>query len=155
MSCIYGKRQNGTAAQGWVSWFVRATLGRRPLTIYGDGLQVRDLLYVDDLVAAMLKVLRMGAGSGETFNVGGGPGFAVSVWAEFRPLLERAIGALGPVCFAERRPGDQDVYVSDIRRVREHLAWEPRVSPETGLGKLVAWTRENVAHAERPHEKER
>jgi CDP-paratose 2-epimerase len=145
MSCIYGKRQNGTASQGWVSWFVRAALTGSPVTIYGDGMQVRDVLYVDDLVAAMLVVLHTGAGTGETFNVGGGSKFSLSVWGEFRELLEGLVGRQIPVCFAECRPGDQNVYVSDIRRVSTRLSWTPLTPPALGIAEVAAWTRAQLS----------
>lgn len=141
MSCIYGTRQNGTADQGWVSWFVRAALSNEKLTIYGDGLQVRDLLHIDDLVEAMRTVLFTGAGCGETFNVGGGPAFAMSVWAEFGDVLEDVVGHPVPVRYAERRREDQDVYISDIRRVCERLSWSPSTSPLEGIASVADWMR--------------
>lgn len=138
MSCIYGQHQNGTVDQGWVSWLAGRTLADQPITIYGDGLQVRDLLHINDLVEAMVLVLVDGRGAGEVFNVGGGPGNAVSVWREFGPMLAEITGRPQPqVTFAPRRTGDQDVYVSDLRRICSSLSWHPTIGPREGITGMV------------------
>lgn len=154
MSCIYGCHQNGTADQGWVSWFVRAALTNEPLTIYGDGLQVRDMLHVDDLVELMGAVLTTGVGAGDTFNVGGGPAFAMSVWAEFGGILEDVVGHPVDVRFATRRLDDQDVYMSDISHVCATLPWTPRTAPREGVEEVAEWMRATIA-AEAGRAKER
>lgn len=141
MSCIYGKWQNGTVDQGWVSWLVKSALLHNPVTIYGDGLQVRDLLHVDDLVGAILSVLGSGRGLGEVFNIGGGPEFSLSVWAEFGALLAELTGRETPVSYEQRRTGDQDVYISDVRRARERLSWQPSRSPHEGIAEMTDWLR--------------
>jgi len=138
LSCVYGPWQNGTADQGWVSWFVRAALTGEPVTIYGDGLQVRDLLHVDDLVTAVTAAIAAD-GAGGVYNVGGGRDFAVSVWAEFGELLEAATGRSIPVRTEDPRPGDQVVYVSDVSRARERLGWEPKIPPRDGVAQLCSW----------------
>jgi CDP-paratose 2-epimerase len=145
-SCVYGPRQFGVEDQGWAAHFViAATLGRA-ISIYGDGKQVRDMLYVDDLVAAYLAGLeRVEQVSGEIYNVGGGAGNTLSIWAEFGPLLERLTGRSIEVRYGEWRPGDQPVYVSDIRKAAAELGWRPRVSVEEGMARLVAWVRQNEA----------
>ena len=145
MSCIYGTWQNGTVDQGWVSWFVRAALTDTRLMIYGDGLQVRDLLHVDDLVNLLRTLLSTGGGIGETFNIGGGPEFSLSVWGEFGPLLEEILGHPISVCHAERRTGDQSIYVSDIRRAFERLGWRPQTPPRSGVAEVTNWTRERLS----------
>ena len=90
-SCIYGPRQLGHEEQGWLAWFMLALLQQRPLTIYGDGKQVRDLLYVDDLIDAYeLAVAAIDTTAGRAYNIGGGPEHSVSVWAELGPILQRA-----------------------------------------------------------------
>ena len=137
MSCIYGRWQNGTVDQGWVSWLRLAVEGRL-ITIYGDGRQVRDLLHVDDLVSAMVSVLVNGRASpGSVFNIGGGPENSMSVWAEFGSLLERLIGRSVPVSYESARVGDQLAYISDISAAERTLAWSPRISPEQGIAELV------------------
>ena len=141
MSCIYGTHQNGNVDQGWVSWFVRAALEGQDLTIFGDGLQVRDLLHVDDLVEAFITVLSTDLGRGEVFNMGGGPDFSLSVWSEFGAVLEDVLGRPVPVTFDEWRPGDQYVYISDIRKVSNELSWKPTRSPIDGITEVVSWVK--------------
>jgi CDP-paratose 2-epimerase len=143
-SCIYGYRQFGIEDQGWVAWFIIAALKRRPITIFGDGKQVRDILFVDDLLDAYdAAVARIDQVAGEVYNVGGGPQNTLSIWAEFGPLLEELLGRPIPVEFADWRPGDQRVYVSDIRKAAAELGWQPQISVREGIGKLFAWIASN------------
>lgn len=145
LSCVYGTRQNGTTDQGWVSWFVRAALQDRALTIYGDGLQVRDVLHVDDLVELVMILLTERSGGGETFNVGGGTGCSVSIWTEFGALLESLLGRRIAVRYSPRRLADQRVYISDIGRVTERTGWSPRTTLREGISELIEWTRAESA----------
>jgi CDP-paratose 2-epimerase len=143
-SCIYGPRQMGVEDQGWAAHFVIAAVMGRPITIYGDGKQVRDMLYIDDLVAAYLAALeRIDAVAGRIYNIGGGPANALSVWAEFGPLLERLSGNSITVRRGDWRPGDQPVYISAIAKAQAELGWSPLLGVEAGIGRLVAWVREN------------
>jgi len=143
-SCIYGYRQFGVEDQGWVAWFVIAAVLGRDITIYGDGKQVRDVLFVEDLVNAYLTASNnRDKCAGQIYNVGGGPKFTMSVWREFGPMLERAIGREIPVAKSDWRPGDQPCYISDISKVKKELGWEPKVSVEEGVQRLVAWVTEN------------
>jgi CDP-paratose 2-epimerase len=139
-SCIYGPRQMGVEDQGWAAWLVLSgALGRRA-TIYGDGKQVRDLLYVDDLVDAYLAVVgSISETSGRAYNIGGGPDFAVSIWREFSDLLQELGHRPPDVAFGPARQGDQRVYISDTRRATADFGWTPTVSPREGLGQLAAW----------------
>jgi CDP-paratose 2-epimerase len=138
MSCIYGRWQNGTADQGWVSWLTQLALDGRPVTIYGHGRQVRDLLHIDDLVQAMTRVLLDGRSSpGSVFNIGGGPENSLSVWEEFGPLLERLTGRHVPVSYEPARAGDQLVYLSDISAAERALGWRPHISPAQGIMEMV------------------
>ena len=139
-SCIYGPRQMGVEDQGWAAWLILAgALGRRA-TIYGDGKQVRDLLYVGDLVDAYLAVVEsIAETTGRAYNIGGGPDFAVSIWREFSELV-RELGHKPPdVTFGPARQGDQRVYVSDTRRATADFGWAPSVSPREGLAQLAEW----------------
>ena len=142
MSCIYGRRQFGTEDQGWVAHFGRALFGREPITVYGDGCQVRDILWIDDLVEAMRAVMRnVDTVAGEVFNVGGGAQNAVTV----RGVIERLgeiTGRSVPVRTADWRPGDQRVYVSDTGKLERVLGWQPRTSWKAGLEMLVDWLQE-------------
>ncbi|MBI5093510.1 MAG: GDP-mannose 4,6-dehydratase [Candidatus Hydrogenedentes bacterium] len=143
-SCIYGYRQFGVEDQGWVAWFVIAALLGRDITICGDGKQVRDVLFIDDLTELYAAAAQQpGKVAGKVFNIGGGPAFTMSVWAEFGPLLEEQIGKRIPVTYADWRPGDQPVYISDIRKITAELGWKPATSVREGVAKLVEWVRVN------------
>jgi len=143
-SAIYGPRQFGVEDQGWAAHFVIAAVLGRPITIYGDGKQVRDMLYIDDLVAAYLSALdQIDAVSGRIYNIGGGPRNTISVWAEFGPLLERLLGKRLDVRYGDWRPGDQPVYISDISKVERELNWKPSVTFEAGIERLVRWVQAN------------
>ena len=143
-SCIYGPRQFGIEDQGWVAWFVIAAQTGRPITIYGDGKQVRDVLYVGDLLDAYdAAIAQIGVAAGQVYNIGGGPSNVLSIWAEFGPLLERLLGREIPVSCSNWRPGDQKVYVSDIRKAQRELHWQPKTGVEEGIGRLFEWVKEN------------
>lgn len=144
-SCIYGPRQFGLSDQGWLAWFVLAALNGMPIQIDGDGCQVRDVLFVEDLLDAYeLAAGRVEECAGEVFNIGGGPERVLAIWRDVAPLLERLTGRLPVVQFGPWRPGDQKVFISDTRKVRERLGWWPRVSVEDGVARLVAWTRDEM-----------
>ncbi|HRT32694.1 MAG TPA: NAD-dependent epimerase/dehydratase family protein, partial [Anaerolineae bacterium] len=99
--------------QGWVAWFIIAALLGRPITIYGNGKQVRDVLFVEDLLNAYdAAIARSDRAAGQVYNVGGGPAQQLAVWSEFGPLLEALLGRRVPVTWGEWRPGDQRIYVS-------------------------------------------
>ena len=138
MSCIYGPHQCGNEDQGWVAHFLMRARDRQPITLYGDGRQVRDVLFVEDLLDAMLLTTdRIDALSGSAFNMGGGPASTVSLLE----LLDM-IGRLGPapeVRFGDWRVGDQRYYVSDTRRFTDATGWRPRVTPEEGVALLHEW----------------
>jgi len=138
MSCIYGPRQFGNEDQGWVAHFAISTLRDEPLTIFGDGKQVRDVLYVKDLVRAYDAFLSAPEGKPAVYNVGGGSRNTTSL-LEFLDILERETGMRTDISFDEWREGDQKVYVSDISRAREELDWSPRVDFEEGISRFVDW----------------
>ena len=138
-SCIYGAHQYGTEDQGWVAHFVHSILRERPLTIYGDGTQVRDLLDARDLSALYaIAIDKIAIARGEVYNVGGGP-------ENQRNLLE-VIDQIGELtgkkpqfAFADWREGDQKFYVSDISKAGRDLGWEPQVDFGRGLRELISW----------------
>ena len=143
-SCIYGTRQFGIEDQGWLAWFVIAALQGKPISIYGDGKQVRDVLFIDDLVEIMLRaVARPEVSAGQVYNIGGGPSRTVSVWKEFGPMLERHLGKAIPVRLHDWRPGDQKIYISDIRKAARDFGWEPKVDVDEGVRRLFDWVKEN------------
>jgi CDP-paratose 2-epimerase len=144
-SCIYGPRQFGIEDQGWLAWFVIAAVLGRPITIYGNGKQVRDVLHVDDLLDVYdLCVANIGQVTGKVFNIGGGPENTISVWCEFGPFLEQLIGQNITVSWDAWRPGDQPVYISDIRNAKRGLGWEPKINPNAGIKQLYDWVKDNV-----------
>jgi CDP-paratose 2-epimerase len=131
-----------------VAHFGRALFGGEPITLFGDGFQVRDILWVDDLVEAMrLATDRIDLTAGQVFNVGGGPGNAVTV-RDVVERLEEVTGRSVPVLSAGWRPGDQRIYVSDTARIERVLGWRPRTPWSHGLERLVAWLEE--AKLDRP-----
>ena len=138
MSCIYGPRQFGNEDQGWVAHFAISTMRDEPLTIFGDGKQVRDVLFVKDLIRAYDAFLSDPDRKPAVYNVGGGVKNTTSL-VEFLDLLEEKTGSRSEIDFEEWREGDQKVYVSDISRVRDELDWEPEVGFEEGIEQFVAW----------------
>ncbi len=143
-SCIYGPRQFGIEDQGWVAWFVIAALTGRPIKIYGDGKQVRDVLHVSDLLRAYeLAVENIDQAAGSVFNVGGGAANTISIWREFGPLLEELVGNKLAVTVGDWRPGDQKVYVSDIQKAQTLLGWKPEIGVREGVAGLVSWVKDH------------
>jgi CDP-paratose 2-epimerase len=141
MSCIYGERQFGVEDQGWLAWFTIATLTGRPLTVYGNGKQVRDILYVKDLIDAFSRFLQSDI-KHAVFNMGGGPLNTLSL-LELLELLRDMTGMKPKVSFDTWRAADQRVYVSDIRKAQEMLQWKPKVAPREGVKRVINWVREN------------
>jgi CDP-paratose 2-epimerase len=143
-SCIYGTHQFGIEDQGWVAWFtLRALLGQ-PVTIYGDGKQVRDVLYADDLVKAFdAAVENIHRTSGQVYNIGGGPKNTLSL-LELVALLEKEGGAKMQYSFGDWRPGDQRIYVSDVSKAQRDFGWSPHMSPANGVSQMRAWMAANL-----------
>ncbi len=143
-SCIYGPRQFGMEDQGWVAWFIIAADAGKQITIYGNGKQVRDLLFVDDLLdmydACIEKIEKA---AGQVYNVGGGSGNTIAIWTEFAPYLEKLANRKIPIQHADWRPGDQRIFVSDIRKAEIELGWKPAVGVEDGIRRLHGWVTEN------------
>jgi CDP-paratose 2-epimerase len=139
MSCVYGPRQFGTEDQGWVAHFLIRALEDEPITIYGDGKQVRDILFVDDFVdAALAAADHIGQLSGRAFNIGGGPANTTSL-LELIDMIEELAGRAPSVEFDAWRPGDQRYYVSDTTRFEEATGWRARVGRREGLRRLLDW----------------
>jgi CDP-paratose 2-epimerase len=144
MSCIYGPHQFGTEDQGWVAHFgIQALRGRR-LTLYGDGRQVRDVLFAEDLAEAMLLAHQhIDRTAGHAFNIGGGPANTVSL-LELLDLLSELTGTRTAYALEPWRTADQRYYVSDIRRFGALTGWAPRTSVRDGVGRLVTWLRDEA-----------
>jgi CDP-paratose 2-epimerase len=145
MSCIYGPHQFGTEDQGWVAHFLIRTLRGEPISIYGDGKQVRDVLHVADAVAAYRVVLaRIEEVSGETFNLGGGVRNAVSLRMVLQEI-RRITGTEPAIGWGDWRPGDQFYFVADTRRLQGRLGWSARIGWREGLRDLAVWLHGNRA----------
>lgn len=146
-SCIYGPRQFGVEDQGWVAWFAMARRLGRPVTIYGTGKQVRDLLHIDDLVRLYLRVAeRPDVCAGRAYNVGGGPGNTLSL-LELLERLEHWRSAAKPPRRAAARAGDQLVFVADGSRAHADLGWQPEISVDDGLPGLLEFVDANAERA--------
>ncbi len=138
-SCIYGPYQFGVEDQGWVAWFTIAVLLDRPITLYGTGKQVRDILYVDDLVRLYdLAIANMHTVGGKAYNVGGGPRNTVSL-IELLAHLGRQMGKQIAPRMAPARAGDQPIFVADIRRLKDELGWEPETGVFDGWQGMHEW----------------
>lgn len=139
MSCVYGPHQFGTEHHGWISYFLTRALEGKPIHVYGDGKQVRDMLFIDDLVDAFVRAWsRIGLLAGRAFNIGGGPTTAMSV-RELLQMVETLRGCPTEVTYEPWRSGDQRYYVSDTTAFREATGWAPRALPGTGIGTLYGW----------------
>jgi CDP-paratose 2-epimerase len=140
-SCIYGPRQMGSEDQGWVGWFVIAALLGDPIVIAGDGKQVRDLLYIDDLVDAYLMAVdSIEATAGEVYNIGGGLDRTISIWKEFAPLAGEILGRPPDLAgYVDARPGDQRVFYCDTAKASRDFGWGPKVGVEDGIRGLAEW----------------
>lgn len=144
-SCIYGPHQFGVEDQGWVAWFLIAVHLNKPIVIYGNGKQVRDLLYIDDLLKAFdLAIKHIDKTTGQIYNIGGGPDNSISIWLEFKPLLEKLTGKKIKETFSSLRPGDQPIYVSNIEKAKRDFGWKPQVGIEKGIKKLYMWVNKNI-----------
>jgi CDP-paratose 2-epimerase len=147
-STIYGPRQFGIEDQGYLAWFVIAAITGKPITIYGDGKQVRDMLYVDDLLSAYdLAIEKIGISAGKVYNVGGGPENTTSIWQELGPTLESLLGReINIEWIPDWRPGDQRIYISDIRKIKRELGWQPEVRFDKGIQRIFDWVKENQVY---------
>jgi CDP-paratose 2-epimerase len=142
-SCIYGPHQFGMEDQGWVAWFAIRALQNKPVTIYGDGKQVRDVLFIGDLIEAYdAAVTHIDRTSGHAYNIGGGPANTMSL-IELLSLLHKRFGRPLQHSFDDWRTGDQKVFIGDVRKAKAHFGWEPRTSASEGVDKLISWLKEN------------
>jgi len=143
-SAIYGTRQFGVEDQGWMAWFVIAAVTGRPITIYGDGKQLRDMLWVEDLTDAYdLAIDKIDIVKGQVFNMGGGAQNTISVWTEFALKLENLLGEKIEYARGDWRPGDQRVFYADTRKAQKELGWKPKTNIEDGIRLLFDWVKAN------------
>jgi CDP-paratose 2-epimerase len=142
-SCIYGYRQFGVEDQGWVAWFTIAAVMGKPIVVYGDGKQVRDVLFIDDLIDLYeLACANIDSCAGQVYNVGGGPNRLMSL-LELIAMLEELTDKRIPYAVDEWRPGDQRVFYCDISKAQATFGWEPRFSPVLGVRRLHEWVVDN------------
>ncbi len=153
LSCIYGPRQFGFEEQGWISHFIISTLLNHPITIFGDGKQVRDVLYIDDLLEIVIKFIKKTQStniiegkapkSNHVFNVGGGIKNSISL-LELMALIKAKTGKTSNLVMQDWRPADQKYYVTDISKIGKILLWAPETSPVTGIEKVIQWTQDHL-----------
>jgi CDP-paratose 2-epimerase len=142
-SCIYGTRQFGIEDQGWVAWFAIAAALNKKITIYGDGKQVRDILFIDDLIEAFNKAVKnIKIAQGQIYNIGGGPKNTLSL-LELLDLLKIKLKKKIKYDFDDWRPGDQPIYISDITKAKRQLKWYPKTTYKRGISQLLIWALEN------------
>ena len=143
-SCIYGYRQFGIEDQGWLAWFIIAAQKGIPITIFGNGKQVRDVLFIDDLIDFYDAIVRnISKAAGQIYNVGGGIENSISIWHEFSEMIEEFLDDRIQVKFSDWRSGDQPVYISDIHKAERDLGWTPKISAREGIRFLFDWIKEN------------
>jgi CDP-paratose 2-epimerase len=144
-SCIYGTRQFGIEDQGWVAWFTIAAVLGKKITIYGDGKQIRDVLHVDDLVRAYeAAASHPDQASGQAFNIGGGPGNTMSL-LELLAYLKDELKIDIPLQWDDWRPGDQPVFVCNLKKANDLLGWQPAISVRDGVKSLSQWVSQNAS----------
>lgn len=142
-SCIYGTRQLGIEDQGWVAWFMIAAMFGHPVTLYGNGKQVRDLLFIDDLIEAYVQAIaHIDRCSGQAYNLGGGPENALSL-LEFFTILEKDFGQKLSPAHSPERPGDQPIFIADNGKFMADTGWRVETGVREGLKKLHDWLKEN------------
>ena len=143
-SCIYGQRQLGVEDQGWLAWLIIASIFDKPITIFGDGKQVRDMLHVSDLVGLYeVAIEKIDQCSGQVYNIGGGYKNTISVWKELGLILEKKLDKKISVNYLDWRPGDQKVWCSDISKAKKDFSWEPKMELEKGIDAQIEWTIKN------------
>ena len=143
MSCIYGERQFGVEEQGWISHFILSALKNKVINIFGNGKQVRDILYISDLIRLFKSFIETFSKSNKNvFCIGGGPQNTISV-LELIEMLKALLNKEIKIKFQGWRPSDQKVYISDIRKAEELLDWKPKINPVIGVEKVVKWMKKN------------
>lgn len=143
-SCIYGPGQYGIEDQGWVAWFIAAAMLSKPVTVFGDGKQVRDVLHIADLLAAYdAAIAARDTCTGHAFNIGGGSMNTLSV-LELISSVEKFTGKTLVWKHGPWRPSDQKIYISDISKAGRMLFWKPEINPDPGLESLKVWIQENL-----------
>lgn len=144
MSCTYGTRQFGFEDQGWLAHFLISHMRGKSITIYGNGKQVRDVLYVEDLIRAFDLFMNSNLKS-EVFNIGGGEDNNISL-SEYIEKIEAETGKKTKMFFKKWRPSDQKVYISDISKIKRILHWSPKIDIDEGIIRLLNWFNKNIKY---------
>lgn len=143
-SCIYGDRQLGAEDQGWLAWFMIASHMDWPITVFGDGRQARDILFIDDLLDAYDCAFdNTSTAAGQVYNIGGGPSNVISL-VDLLDFIEEQRGSRLPYKCGGWRPGDQKVFVSDIRKAQREIGWVPKINRCVGMTRLYNWITNNL-----------
>jgi len=138
-SSMYGTMQKSLEDQAWVSWFVNSILQNKPLTIYGDGKQTRDILYITDVVEAITSAInRIDNTKGQAFNIGGGLSNSISI-LELIDMVEKETQKKANYKFGEWRLADQRVYISNVEKAKKYFGWYPKISKEEGVRRQTEW----------------
>ena len=141
-SCIYGYRQFGIEDQGWLAWFIIRSVLNKPIKIFGNGKQVRDILFIEDLCDAYEKACEnINKTKGQVYNIGGGPQNTLSLLEALKII--KSMTNQAKTSFQDPRPGDQKIYVSNINKAKKDFGWQPKTGTKEGIKKLVEWVREN------------
>ncbi len=143
LSCVYGINQHGTEDQGWISWFIKKISSSEKINIFGNGKQVRDILYVKDLIKLFEKCIsKMEKIKGEAFNVGGGQKNSISLIGLIKKL-EKKLDKKAKILNKKSRIGDQKIYISDLSKVYRATKWKPKYSVDNGLDEYIYWLKKN------------
>jgi len=143
-SCIYGPHQFGVEDQGWVAHFSKQFLFKKSITIFGNGKQIRDLLYIDDLIEAYEKaIFNIEKIKGQVFNIGGGKKNAYSLLQVIK-ILEKKFGYQIKINFDKQRIGDQKYFVSNNNKIKKLLNWQPKTPFLKGINNLINWQKHNL-----------
>lgn len=144
-SCIYGPHQLGIEDQGWVAWFLIAALHNIPITIYGSGKQVRDILWVEDLIQAYdMAIENIFTTKGQIYNIGGGIMNSISIWKEFGPMIEELLGHSIVATYEKERLGDQPYFVANTKKIENEVGWKSGVSFKKGISMLYGFLANNT-----------
>jgi len=139
MSCIYGPRQMATSDQGWIAWMILCNVFGLPFTVHGNGKQVRDILYISDLIRAFNAAIdNISTSRGKPYNIGGGPKNAISL-INCMALIEKFSGKKTKKIFDKWRQDDQKIYISNIDKIKKDLGWIPLISKDIGVHKMHEW----------------
>lgn len=149
-SCIYGPHQFGMEEQGWLAWFIVSLVLNKRVTVFGNGKQVRDVLYVDDLINAYdLAFTNINKTKGKVYNIGGGIKFNLSLLESFK-IIEKIVSKNLNFNLSSWRPADQKVYISDVALAKNDFSWTPKISPEEGIKRMYLWILENKRPVDGP-----